>query len=153
MQKLALHPEYSYRLEGCEAISNYLLGGKGVVTLESPSGKHRTYQFRYPSEADKFDDGTMFVYALCGYATWQYVGMVRYGRFRLTQASRFPINHEITKGANYLVRMMKDSSIASGPMVVYHEGVCCMCGRPLTADKSIRDGVGPKCKRKMTQKQ
>lgn len=149
MQKLALHPEYSYRLEGCKAISDYIHGGNGIVTLKSPSGKHRTYQYRYPQEKDKFEDGTMFVYALCGYSEWQYVGMVRYDRFRLTHASRFSADHEITKGADYLTKMMTNPILAAGPMVVYHEGVCCVCGRPLTTPRSIRRGIGPKCRRKI----
>ena len=58
--ELQLHPDNSYRLQTAEAIREYILGGRGIVTLQSPSGKYRTYRFQYPTEIFEFPEGSMF---------------------------------------------------------------------------------------------
>lgn len=30
---------------------------------------------------------------------------------------------------------------------IWHEGVCCRCGRKLTVPNSVHDGIGPECKK------
>lgn len=149
-QNILTFAESGNRLCGCKAIRDYVLGGRGVFTLESPTGKSRTYTFRYPSD-DLFDDddyyrNAMFVYAKTSNGRWMYVGMYLNDKFTLTEASRFPNSHPIVKGVRYLLRMMQDEQRAAGPMIVRHEGVCCVCGRKLTSTKSILSGVGPRCR-------
>lgn len=152
IETVATYPEHRSRLVGCRAIREYLEGGRGVVTLHSPSGEHRTYSFRKPFDAifqnDPYFKNALFVYAMTSSNNWMYVGMYNNNAFRLTQASRYGINHPIVKGARYLVRMMNNELAAQGPMVLYHEGVCSVCGRRLTNPKSINIGVGPRCRKK-----
>lgn len=144
-------PENRSRLVGCKAIRSYLEGGKGVVTLLSPTGEHRTYSFRRPYDDifkdDDYYKNALFVYAQTSSHNWMYVGLYNKNSFRLTQASRYGINHPIVKGARYLVKMMNDELAAQGPMILYHEGVCSVCGRKLTNPKSINTGIGPRCRK------
>lgn len=149
---IPMFPDDRHRLSTKEEIRNYLEGGCGVVTLHSPTGVYRTYSFRKPHDAifadDDFYRHTLFVYAKTSSGTWMYVGMYNRNCFRLTEASRYGTNHPIVKGARYLVRMMNSDVAASGPMILYHEGVCSVCGRRLTSPKSIMLGVGPTCRKR-----
>lgn len=142
-----VYPESSYELRGADNIRNYLLGGKGVVTLQSPSGIHRTYAFNRPRYQEQFDEGTMFIYAQVSSGVWNYVGMLTPEHiFRVTRNSRYELDHPITKGAAYIVKMM-NGRITDTPMILYHCGVCSICGRKLTDPKSIAIGMGPKCRK------
>lgn len=139
-----LYADSRCQLEGHETIRNYITGGRGVVTLLSPSGKHHTYVFRKPKRDDDFPDDVIFVYALHNNNKLFYIGMIEQGKFRLTRSSRFLPNTAIVKGARYIMRMSE--SDWDTPMKLYHEGMCARCGRPLTNPKSIKLGVGPKCR-------
>lgn len=144
-----IYPESSYELDTAENIRTYLLGGKGIVTLESPTGKHHTYAFNAPREPDMFPDGTLFVYSQVENGVWLYCGMVDDDlRFRLTRASTWDNSCEIVKGARYIVDWM-NGFIKSTRMKLYHCGVCSVCGRKLTHPKSILFGIGPKCRKKL----
>ena len=146
----SVYPESAYQLCNPDEIRKYIRGGKGVVTLESPSGKHHTYAFSYPRMASKFPDGTMFIYAQVSSGAWLYCGMLQHDyKFRLTRFSEWGEECEIVKGARYIVNMMcKD--LSNCPMKLYHAGVCSVCGRKLTKPSSIRIGIGPSCRKKLT---
>jgi len=138
--------EFAGQLIGSKVIDQYIRGGKGAVTLKSPSGKHYSYQFRYPvkEQRGEFPRGTMFVYVLVGHRTWQYVGMLKSDRkLHHTRASKFSVDSEIFKGARYIVKMMNFDF--DTPMTLMHQGVCSVCGRKLTSPKSIPLGIGPRC--------
>lgn len=141
-----LYPESSRKLVGAEAIRNYIYGGRGVVTLKAPSGKSHTYIFAKPKNEDVFPDDVLFVYALHEGVKQFYVGMVEKGRFRLTRHSRFLHDTEIVKGAYYIMKMATTPELDT-PMELYHNGMCCFCGRQLTSEKSIDIGIGPRCKK------
>lgn len=131
-------------------IANYISGGKGIVTLQSPTGKHHTYEFRRPNDEDVFPKDTLFVYTLVKDFTWMYVGMYSssYKSFKLTRASRFRSSSPIVKGARYIVKLARNpGSIKEDRMQIYHEGTCSVCGRKLTSPKSIQTGMGPQCRK------
>lgn len=140
------YPEFSCELKTPEAIRTYIYGNKGVVTLKSPTGKHHTYLFAKPRNSAQFPEDIRFVYALHDNQKLFYVGALEQGKFKLTRASRFLPENEITKGASYIVRMANSTALNT-PMKLYHEGVCCRCGRPLTHPKSIETGIGPRCRK------
>ena len=144
---LKLYPEYSCKLSG-DAIREYIYGGKGVVTLKSPTGVHHTYLFSRPRNEDTFPSDVLFVYAVHEGHKLFYVGMVENDRFRLTHNSRFLIHTPIVKGAQYIMRMMR-SPKSPTKMTLYHQGMCAVCGRPLTNPKSIESGIGPKCRKRV----
>lgn len=127
--------------------ANYILGGKGVVTLLSPSGVHHTYGIWKPRK-DPFPDDVLFMYVKQG-NSWKYLAMMNGLNIKLTSASRFGLDSPEYKGAKYIVRMMKDDNLfANTPMELYHEGVCSICGKQLTSPKSIIKGIGPRCLKK-----
>lgn len=142
---IRLYHEQSGKLTG-EHIREYIYGGKGIVTLLSPTGVHHTYMFARPRNQDVFPDDVVFVYAVHDKQKLFYVGMIESGRFRITRNSRFDWHTDIVKGANYIVRMANDPSMNT-PMILYHEGMCACCGRQLTNPKSIESGIGPKCRK------
>ena len=143
-----LYHESSGELKGRQAIYEYIHGGRGIVTLVSPSGQQHTYQFSRPSERDSFPEDVIFIYAIHDGIKRFYIGMVEQDKFRLTAHSRFLPDTEIVKGANYIMRMASEPNLST-PMKLYHEGMCCFCGRQLTSDKSISTGIGPKCRRRL----
>ena len=142
------NPEFSHKLEGSARIRNYIFGGRGVVTLKSPSGIHHSYVFKRPKNEDQFPDDVIFVYALHDNSKLFYVGMVENNQFRLTRSSRFLPDTEIVRGARYIMKMAFYDNLDT-PMELYHEGVCSICGRPLTNPKSIQTGIGPRCRRRL----
>lgn len=141
------YPESSYELIGPQAIYEYIKGGKGIVSLKSPTGVHRTYAFNKPRH-DPFPEGTLFIYAQTSSSVWLYVGMYDPDKgFRITRQSNYDKDHEIAKGAEYIVKMM-EGRITSTPMQLFHAGMCSVCGRRLTKPESILIGMGPKCRKK-----
>lgn len=147
---MKIYPKSAHQLVGAQTIKNYIYGGRGVVTLKAPSGKQHSYVFKKPQEHSAFPDDVLFVYALHEGRTQFYVGMVERGSFKLTGASRFLPDTEIVRGAYYIMRMANEPTLITH-MKLYHEGMCCFCGRELTSAKSIEIGVGPKCKRRLSR--
>lgn len=141
-----LYPEYSAKLDTAEKIKNYIYGGRGIVTLKAPSGKSHTYIFAKPKNANVFPDDVLFVYALHEGVKQFYVGMIEGGGFRLTNHSRFLPDTEIVKGARYILKMANMQNLDT-PMELYHNGMCAFCGRPLTSELSVSEGIGPRCKK------
>lgn len=139
--------EYSRRITDQNILRRYVLGGRGVLTLLNPETKiHHTYTFRRPDDASPYPNDILFVYAVHNNSKLLYVGMVESGLFRLTKNSRFISDTPIVRGARYIMRLISDDHVFSiTKMQIYHEGVCAICGRPLTGEHSLEEGVGPKC--------
>lgn len=149
---IKMYPENSGRLQG-HHIRQYLYGGKGIVTLQSPSGIHHTYMFARPQEFEAFPDDVIFIYAVHSEKNSHklfYVGMIENDVFRLTRHSRFGPHTEIVRGAKYIMKMMHNPNLNT-PMKLYHQGTCGVCGRALTSLTSIRCGVGPKCRKRVNE--
>lgn len=143
-ETISMFHENAHILKG-ENIRNYIEGGHAVVTLKSPTGKHYTYAFTTPRNS-KYPD-TRYV-KVHFENDWVYIGRYYHnhnrGYFSMANQCLFPDWHEAIKGMNYLVRMVNDVNLNT-PMQIYHEGVCCRCGRKLTDPKFIELGIGPKC--------
>lgn len=142
-KKISIYHEKSHILSNASAIYEYIHGGHGVVTLQSPNGIHHTYMFTTPHGDHNFKDGTVFVYCLEGSDRCRYVGMWDTNKFRITKNSEYDEDSAQFRGARYIIWMsLKDFDT---PMKLYHEGVCCRCGRSLTNPESIERGIGPVC--------
>lgn len=142
---MKLNPKMSHELIGSERIRQYIMGGNGVVTLKSYTGKHHTYWFAAP-ENRKDDDDTMFVKTLVDGGDWVYVGMFKNKNFHLTKASKFALTSPIVKGVYFILKIMFKTGFSDDRMQLYHMGVCSRCGRPLTNPDSIELGIGPVCR-------
>ncbi len=145
---MKVYPDNSRELVDSADVYNYIHGGRGAVKLEAPSGKNHSYVFSKPRNRDDFPDDVIFVYALHNEKQLFYVGMIEQDKFRLTRYSRFLSDTEIVKGAAYINRWANTKGFVT-PMKLYHLGVCCRCGRELSSEKSMKTGIGPRCKKMM----
>ena len=141
-----------FRITSKDALRNCIYGGHGTVCLVSPSSKAHTYRFNKPLNRDDFPDDVYFVYVLHE-TKYFYIGMIERNKFRLTKNSRFGEDTESVKGAKYLMQMSSDDAFfTKSPMKVFHSGRCAICGRRMRSKKSIENGVGPKCLRRLQDK-
>ena len=129
-------------------LKDVMYGGKGVITMISPSGNSHQYLFSRPINQDDFPDDIRFVYALHEDKRF-YVGMIEQGRFRLTRNSRFTPDTEIVRGAHYFMKMISDERIQKSPMTLVHGDRCCKCGRKLDSKFGRIHGCGKKCFKKL----
>lgn len=145
-----VYPDSSQQFKSSELITNYIYGGRGIMKLESPSGTHHYYMFQKPADRDAFPDDVVFVYAIHNFEKKFYLGMIEQGKFRLTRNSRFLPDTDIVKGAFYIMKMSYSQQLVDKtPMKLSHMGMCARCGRELTTDKSIHNGIGPKCRKRL----
>lgn len=145
---MKIYPESSHEFTDSSLLNTYILGGRGVVTLESPGGKKHSYVYETPMNSESFPEDVRFVYALHDGIKKFYIGMIELDSFRLTRNSRFLPDTEIVKGARYIENLRHSQNFLSrSPMKIYHQGVCARCGRKLTSHKSIVTGFGRKCKK------
>lgn len=145
-----VYPNSSQQFKSSELITDYIHGGRGIMKLESPSGVHHYYLFQKPADKDAFPDDVVFVYAIHDFTKKFYLGMIEQGKFRLTKNSRFLPDADIVKGAFYIMKMSHSQPLVDRtPMKLSHMGMCARCGRELITDKSIHNGIGPKCRKKL----
>lgn len=132
-------------MDNSENIYRYIHAGKGRLTLVAPTLKAHEYTFEFPSTPSDFDEGTIFVYVLHD-GHRMYVGKLTNAGVNITRSSKFGPDTEAYKGANYIARMsMSQELVDKTPMKLYQSGKCCMCGREMAADKTLKQGIGPKC--------
>lgn len=144
---MKLNKSSRHLFSDAETIRTYLLGGRGVVTLESPSGEHYTYAFRKPVD-DDFPEDVIFIYLVSSEGKLFYLGMLEDLIFRLTKNSRYLLDSSPVKGAKYIVNMMKNNAlVARTQMKLYHEGLCGRCGRALSGEDSMQCGFGRTCRK------
>lgn len=147
---MKLYPESSHIFTISESLNRYILGGKAIVTLESPGGKQHTYVYAIPRNSESFPDDVRFVYALHDDKKEFYIGMLEQDKFRLTRNSRFLPDTEIVRGAKYIEKLRHSQMfLSNSPMKIYHQGTCARCGRKLLDIKSIERGFGLKCAKKL----
>lgn len=145
---MEINKEFRGLLKG-ENIRNYIEGGHATITLESPSGRHYTYAFNKPvNPSAKYRTTPDFRFVKVHFdGDWIYIGTYRnngVSQFNATKTGLLPEWHEAVKGAYYIIKMCNNPDLDT-PMSLYHEGVCCRCGRKLTDPKYIKLGIGPKC--------
>ena len=80
-----------------------------------------------------------------------YVGYYNktYECFKLTAKSVFKPDSAIVKGVAYIFKMILNPNFHDDRMHLLHEGICAVCGRPLTNPASIELGIGPYCMTKI----
>lgn len=126
------------------AILAFVLGGRAVFTVRSPSG----CRFTYRVVSDERATGRFFVSVLAGpdnTRSYQYVGTIFDSRtFRLTRKSRVAADARSVVAFSWMwERMVAGRDIA--PASFYHSGKCARCHLPLTTPSSLESGFGPTC--------
>lgn len=128
-------------------VAPYVLGGNATVTVQSgKTGKHFTYKIkRHKDDKDIYfvrllvnsDNTKDYRYVACYYADRKILHLAK------------PWNDVTIESCPPSIRAIKFlfSRMENPPeqLLVYHEGRCARCGRPLTTPESIERGFGPEC--------
>lgn len=148
------------KLDGLQAIKQFILGGKAIFTLKNEvTGNRRTYSvYRIKDPAKDL----YFVNVRGdGEATvkderhkWIYVGMIYdskkpTSKFKLTAKSKVNVTSSAYVGFNWLWQKLVKLEPLHQDMSIYHEGKCGRCGRQLTDPESITRGFGPECVKRL----
>jgi hypothetical protein len=75
---------------------------------------------------------------------YTYVGMIRDGSFRLTQASTMQADSGPVAAFRWVWGFLNLKQMPP-QAEIWHEGRCGRCGRMLTVPESIEAGIGPEC--------
>lgn len=124
-----------------------VLAGNATITLQSgKTGKHFTYKIKQHKE----DKGLYFVRLLVGdnnERDYRYIGCYYAESRQFHPAKQWATI--CTASCPPSVRAIKFlfERLYNPPeqLIVYHEGKCARCGRPLTTPESIERGLGPEC--------
>lgn len=131
-----------------ERVANFVLGGKAIVTIKSgKTGK----QFTYRVLRSKKDDCMYSVYVR-NFEDYGYQYVACYfsdtKKLKLTDPYRnYPIEScpPHIRAIKFLFEKLHNPP---EQLIVYHNGRCGRCGRPLTNEESMKTGFGAECYRK-----
>lgn len=125
----------------------FAMAGNAIFTVRSvKTGVRYTYRVKQADPKPGQTETPYFVSLLAGpdnTADYQYIGMIRDGRFATTRASKLPANSAPCVAFGWFI---------AHPTIgveVYHAGRCGRCARVLTVPESIASGYGPECSGKL----
>lgn len=125
----------TYQLTDIAAISSFIRGGNATFTIKSlTSCAHYTYNIRKKSGSNIYFITT----------NNNYLGYLKDNEVRLTAKSNFDATSPEVVAIRFLLSNLAAGHINKN-LAFYHEGRCCVCGRPLTDPASIERGIGPTC--------
>lgn len=130
-----------HKFSTIDAGREYATAGNATLTLQSEkTGVHFTYKVK----AAKDNTELFFVSLLSGSdntSDYQYLGIIREGKFTTTRASRASNDAPSVKAFSYFW-----NSSTPVQLTVRHAGKCGRCGRTLTEPESLDSGLGPECR-------
>ena len=137
------------------AFRSFIFQGRALFTLENKEkGTHITFKIKSlkrkrgtPEDLTVFDIEAKALND--GYGGMVYIG--RLDRKTRTLKRSFKVNdsHPGVQTINWLIRNWNrlEKFESDGKLAMYHLGICCKCGMPLTVPESIQNGIGPQCKK------
>jgi Family of unknown function (DUF6011) len=124
----------------------YTIAGNATITLQSAkTGVHFTFKVRAAKDGDLH-----FVSLLSGQDNendYQYLGIIRDGRFARTAKSRISADAPSFKAFNWFWNIQHNGD--QGNLIVLRPNKCGRCARTLTHPESVISGIGPECQSKM----
>lgn len=143
-----------HKIEEFEDIKNFMFAGNATFTIKSlKSNDHLTFKIRKPNEKTPY-----FVSVLTNSdndSDYTYLGTI----FKKSDGhvyvhgkkSKISANAKSNKVFSWTFNSVeKNNPKFLEQAEVYHQNKCGRCGRTLTVPESIKDGLGPQCK-KMTE--
>lgn len=128
----------------------FLSAGQATFTLRSVKTGHR-FTFRLRRQEDSPPHSPRYwVDHMTGRDNehdFTYLGILGSGVFQVTKATRHMERAPQAEAIRYLSRNLWDRKRLPPNMEIWHESRCGRCGRPLTVPESIRDGIGPECRK------
>ena len=124
----------------------YIEGGHGRVTLVSlATGTRYTYRITRGQRDGHAPEEQPLFFRLrtgAGEDDEQYVGLATPELEYRYQRGRSP--HPAARAMAWLLERLRAGRLPANAEL-WHEGVCCRCGRALTVPSSIASGIGPTC--------
>lgn len=116
----------------------------GTVTVQSPTGNHRTFEIKTQKQDANFAPGKRILSLLTGpnnESDYRGLGFVIDGKVILWKKNRTPHYWSLVK------MLLADNieSYESKGVKYYFEGRCIRCNRKLTTPESVESGIGPIC--------
>lgn len=122
----------------------FMLAGNATFTLRSVStGVRFTYKVT-AADPEPGKQPCWFVGLLT--PEYQYLGIIRGGRFTTTGKSRLPLSSQPVRAFAWTFTHL---DCLTGTVEFWHAGSCGRCGRPLTVPESIAVGFGSDCLKQM----
>jgi hypothetical protein len=115
----------------------------GTITVESPTGQHKTFDIRTQKPDANFAPGERVLALLAGpdnTSDYQGIGFVKPGG-RIVLWKRYR-NGDMPAVVKVLQHPEHYKKLG---MKYHHEGRCIRCNRKLTTPESIESGIGPVC--------
>ncbi len=143
---------HSHKLDAA-SFRTFMFQGKALFTLENKEkGTHITLRVqtlkrkRHQPEDTRYFD--VHVKALNDkYAGNRYIGRIDRKSKSFKPTGYIERDHVGIQTVEWLIRNWNhlEEYTAGDRMSIYHMGVCCKCGLPLTVPESIQNGIGPQC--------
>jgi len=135
-----------------DSVLDFIFAGKATFTVRSKeTGKHFTYKLVTPKKQDERRP-VHFVKLLTGpdndssytfFASIFDKQVYKHGRkTKITPEAPGVV------AFTWLLRNLQKGTVADR-VEIFHEGICCRCGRKLTHPESIESGIGPECSNRM----
>jgi hypothetical protein len=152
-------PKLTGRLTTIEDVIAYATAGRAKLTLKSTKTEARfTYKIKKPHPNSYYSRSKIafFVELMNGpdnENNFNYLGCINNEQsgMRFVHGKKSKIGADAPSATvfnwfwNHVVAQRR---LVDG-LEVWHEGTCCRCGRSLTVPESVRDGIGPECRKKM----
>lgn len=137
------------------AFRTFMFQGKALFTLENKEkGTHITFKVKSPKKKrDQPEDTRYFdieVKALNdGWHGMRYIGRIDRKLRQFKASGKVPNDHVGIQTLQWIMKNWKnlEKFEEDGKLGMYHLGICCKCGMPLTVPESIENGIGPHCKK------
>ena len=128
-----------------------ILSHNGTVTVESPSGDHRTFRIKTQPDDASFAPGKRILSLFIGpdntrdYQGFAFVnGGVRIWR-RFGAENEFIKNHKGLLYRSYVQVLLNVEHYEAMGMRFHAEAKCRRCNKKLSTPESITNGIGPVC--------
>jgi hypothetical protein len=126
---------------------SFILAGKALFTLRSPSGTRFTYKVKKADE-EQGKTPVWFVSLLTGQdneTSYSYIGILTPTKeFRTTAKSKLTADSKPVVAFTWVLGRLVAAADLKG-VEIWHSGKCGKCGKTLTVPQSIEQGFGPEC--------
>ncbi len=137
------------------ALRTFMFQGKALFTLENKEkGSYITFKVKSPKRKRGTPEDLTIFDIEAKVLNDGYGGMVYIGRLN-RKTREFKKGFKVQPDNVGLLTLQwllgnwnnLERYEESGKLGMYHLGICCKCGMPLTVPESIENGIGPQCKR------
>ena len=139
-----------YRITDKEEIKRFVLSGKAIFTIMNAStGVRFTYKFKQ----NKNDSKVFWVYMLCMSNNEDDKSYKFLGGFSMEKgfinSDKAQIKGTLgVRAINWFCKQIKNDTLQKHEKLrFFHLGKCGRCGKTLTTPESIKNGLGPECKK------